>query len=48
MANKVKEELKAFKEFKKNFKFKQIDIINDGENLYREGELLQEGEEKPE
>ena len=47
MDRKVKEELKAFKEFKKNFKFNQKEIIQDGEDLYCDGELLQKGEEKP-
>ena len=47
MDKKVKEELKAFKEFKKNFKFNQKEIIQDGEDLYCDGELLQKGEEKP-
>ena len=47
MDKKVREELKAFKEFKKNFKFNQKEIIQDGEDLYCDGELLQKGEEKP-
>jgi len=47
MDKKVKEELKAFKEFKKNFKFNQKEIVQDGEDLYCDGELLQKGEEKP-
>lgn len=47
MDRKVKEELKAFKEFKKNFKFNQKEIIQDGEDLYCDGELLQKGEKKP-
>ena len=47
MDRKVKEELKAFKEFKKKFKFNQKEIIQDGEDLYCDGELLQKGEEKP-
>ena len=47
MDKKVREELKAFKEFRKNFKFNQKEIIQDGEDLYCDGELLQKGEEKP-
>ncbi len=47
MDRKVKEELKAFKEFKKKFKFSQKEIIQEGEDLYCDGELLQKGEEKP-
>ena len=45
MDRKVKEELKAFKEFKKKFKFNQKEIIQEGEYLYCYGELLQKGEE---
>ncbi len=47
MDRKVKEELKDFKEFKKKFKFNQKEIIQEGEDLYCDGELLQKGEEKP-
>lgn len=47
MDKKVREELKAFKEFKKNFTFNQKEIIQDGEDLYCDGELLKKGEEKP-
>lgn len=44
MNRKIKKELKAFKEFKKNFNFIQKEIIQDGENFYCEGELLKEGD----
>ncbi len=47
MEKTIKEELEAFKEFKKNFEFKQKEIINEGEDLYCDGELLQKGEDKP-
>ena len=35
------------KKLEKNFKFNQKEIIQDGEDLYCDGELLQKGEEKP-
>ncbi len=47
MDKKVREELKAFKEFKKKYEFKQKEILQEGEDLYCDGELLQKGEEKP-
>lgn len=47
MDSKIQEELISFKEFKKEFKFNQREIIKDGEDLYCDGELLQKGEEKP-
>ena len=47
MERKVREELEAFKEFKRNFEFKQKEIISEGEDLYCDGELLKQGEEKP-
>ena len=47
MDKKVKEELKAFKEFKKKYEFKQKEILQEGEDLYCDGELLRKGEEKP-
>ena len=47
MEQKVKEELQAFKEFKKHFEFKPKEIIAIGEDLYCDEELLQKNEEKP-
>ncbi len=47
MKRQMKNELKAFKKFKKNFKFNQKKIIQEGDNLFCDGELLQNGEEKP-
>lgn len=47
MDRKTKKELEDFKKFKKGFEFKQKEIIQEGENLFCEGELLQKGEEKP-
>lgn len=47
MDEKVRKELKAFKEFKENFEFKQNEIIKDGDNLYCNSELIQQGEERP-
>lgn len=47
LEKKVKEELKAFKEFKKNFEFEQKEILSEGEALYCDGELLQKGEDRP-
>ena len=47
MKQNILNELKEFKEFKKSFKFNQKEIISKDNNLYCEGELLQEGEEKP-
>ena len=47
MKQNIQNELKQFKEFKKNFKFNQKKIIIKDNNLYCDGELLQEGEEKP-
>ena len=47
MDKRVREELKDFKEFKKHFDFRQKEIIQEGEDLYCDGELLQKGGEKP-
>ncbi len=47
MDRKIKKELKDFKNFKKNFEFIQKEIVQEGENLFCDGELLQRGEEKP-
>lgn len=47
MDKKIRKELKAFKEFKKQFVFKQKEITHEGEDLYCDGELLQEKDEKP-
>ena len=40
-------ELKKFKTYKEKFRFEQKEIVQDGENLYCDGELLQVGEERP-
>ena len=45
MNNKIKRELKRFKEFKKGFEFTQKEIIEDGENFYCEGELVKQGDD---
>lgn len=45
MNRKTKKELKAFKEFKKKYKFVQKEIIEDGETLYCGGEIVKQGEE---
>lgn len=45
MNNKIKKELKDFKEFKKDFDFVQKDITQDAENFYCDGELVKQGEE---
>ena len=47
MDRKIKKELKDFKNFKKKFEFIQKEIVQEGENLFCDGELLQRGEEKP-
>ncbi len=47
MDRKIKKELKDFKNFKKNFEFIQKEIVQEGENLFCDGELLQRSEEKP-
>lgn len=47
MDRKIKKELKDFKSFKKKFEFIQKEIVQEGENLFCDGELLQRGEEKP-
>lgn len=41
-----KKELNEFIEFKKNYKFNQLIIIEKNNNLYCEGELLKEGDSK--
>ena len=35
-------ELKEFIDYRNNYKFKQLDIIEDGDNLYCDGELLKD------
>lgn len=47
MYNNIEKELEQFRFFKKNFKFSQKEIIQDGEDLYCDGELLKKGDEKP-
>ncbi|MBQ9267359.1 MAG: hypothetical protein IJ867_03390 [Clostridia bacterium] len=47
MEENVKKELEEFQNFKKQFVFVQKEIVQEGENLYCDGELLQQGEEKP-
>ncbi len=44
MKPKVKKELMEYKEFKKQYKFEQKEIIQDGENFYCDGELLKQGD----
>lgn len=46
MDKKIEYELKRFREFKRSFIFNQKEIVVDGENLYCDGELLKQGEEK--
>lgn len=45
MNNKIKKELKDFKEFKEKFDFVQKVITQDAENFYCDGELVKQGEE---
>ena len=40
-------ELEEFRTFHKNYCFEYFDIIQKGDNLYCDGELLQVGDEKP-
>ena len=35
-------ELKEFIDYRNNYKFKQLDIVEDGDNLYCDGELLKD------
>lgn len=35
-------ELKEFIDYKNNYQFKQLDIVEDGDNLYCDGELLKD------
>lgn len=46
MEKNIKEELEKFKEFKKKFVFKQKEFVQDGENIYCDGEILCQGEDK--
>ena len=47
MDSKIKEELEDFQKFKKEFVFTQKEIIQNGENLYCDDELVKLGEDKP-
>ena len=47
MDSKIKEELEAFKEFKKKYIFKQKEIIKIGDDLFCDEELVQKEGEKP-
>ncbi len=47
MDNIVRKELEEFKTFKNNFTFTRKEIIQEGEDLYCDGELLKKGDEKP-
>lgn len=45
MKKRVKKELEEFLKYKENYQFEQKELVIDGENIYCDGELVQQGDE---